>query len=401
MAAPFNVPAQRPLLGGSDADLAVAPEPNTTGHYNIYAASLWVAFDIRGVGVGDISLALSPDDGATWVVHPLAAEVPLDDRPWLAADGACRVYLTYHAGPTVANVVNSYDLCDPAATVAGLTLAPVSSSRYPELAVPFLLQQRATYVTVGFGKPAVDTSPTSPFHHRLYVPMVDCPGLTPQQEIARAQAAEPNCPPGTNARVFVAVGTNGATHWDLRRVADSTTNEVAVWPATVAVDAAGRVYLAWHDNHHAWLQTSSNGGDHWSSPLLLNPTGTAVYPTVGASGDGHVLVAWYGTDVAGDANDPKAMGLPRAPGAATWRLYRVSSSDAGEHVSPPAVVDDSVHTGVLCTRGTSCTIANSRTLLDDFGIVVSPAAGGAVVYTSDQPGGGWSNDVTRWALVGG
>ena len=122
------------------------------------------------------------------MVHPLAGELPADDRPWLAADGACRVYLLYHAGPTVANVVNTYDLCGPAATVEGLTLAPIASTRYPDLAVPFVQQQPATYVTVGFGKPAVDTS-TSASAHALYVPMMDCPTM-PCSRSFRTDAAE-------------------------------------------------------------------------------------------------------------------------------------------------------------------------------------------------------------------
>src|SRR5205807_6209864 len=131
-----------------------------------------------------------------------------------------------------------------------------------------------------------------------------CPGLTPQQEIARAEAAEPNCPAGTSAQLYVAVGTDDATTWSLVPVARSSNNEVPVWPVTAAVDPAGRVYVAWSDNHDAWLQVSSNGGTSWTTPVRLNAgMGTAVDPTVATTGDGAAVVAWYGASTTGDSND--------------------------------------------------------------------------------------------------
>jgi len=62
-------------------------------------------------------------------------------------------------------------------------------------------------------------------------------------------------------------------------------------------------------------------------------------------------------------------------------------------------VDDHIHDGVLCTRGTSCAVPDTRSLLDDFGIAVLSQGQAAVVYTNDQPGGGFANDVTRWAVL--
>lgn len=389
VAAPFRVtPSDQTTLAGDDVDIAVAPEANSGGHYNIYTASLWAKADAGGLIIGDVSLAISQDSGATWLVHPLAAELPVDDRPWLAADGPCRVYLNYHAGPTLANVVNVYDLCDPVATVAGSTLAPIASTRYPDLLVPAVTGQRATYVTAGFGKAVVDTSAASAYRHNLYIPMMDCPDVSLDQEVARAQAGDATCPSGTNAAVFVAIGTQGATSWTFHRIATSASRAVPIWPATAAVDPSGRVYVAWHDNQHAYLQSSSDGGTTWSTPVLLNAGGTAVYPTVSAGAGGTVDVAWYGSDAVGDANDQAVMGLPNSSGAAVWSLRWVRSHDAGATFDPLVIADPIVHTGVLCTNGEACTIPNSRDLLDDFGVVTSPITGHTtVVYTSDQPSG--------------
>lgn len=403
-AAPFNlVPGVR-AIGGNDGDIAVANAANPIGHFNVYAASLWVVQSAGGAPVGDISLALSPDGGATWVVHPLAGEVPLDDRPWLVADGACRVDLVYHSLPTVANTVNTYDLCGPLATAEGVTLTPVTSTRYPQLA-PSVAQNRPdTYVTTGFGKPIINGG-------ALYIPMMDCPNLTLAQEVARAEAADPNCPQGTDAQVYVDIGTpqvaGGApTSWHLVPVARSSNHDVAVWPVTIAADSSGALYIAWTDDHNSYLTSSTDGGKTWSQSVQLNPVGTtAVDPTIGAGKPGDVSVAWYGTSVAGNANDPTVMGYPAAAGAAVWQLdwahVDASQSDAPA-VGAVQVVDPDVHTGVLCTHGDACTIPNSRDLLDDFGMIRDRSgAGDVIVYTSDQPGGHYADDRTMWATIQG
>lgn len=395
VAAPFNLPSNHPLLGGDDADIAVATERNASGHFNIYVAGLWVTLAKSGVLVGDISLAVSTDGGATWVVDPLAGEVPADDRPWVAADGACRVDLVYHAGPTVSTIVNTYDLCNPVATAAGLTLAPLLSSRAPSLVVPAVTGQRATYVLAGFGKAVIDTSPESPYRHRLYIPQMDCPGLTILQEVQRAQAARSDCPAGHDAEVFVAVSPDGGVNWNEIPVAASDNNSVPIWPGTIATDARGRVYLAWHDTSNAWIQESGDGGTTWSAPQQLNSgLGAAVYPTVTASGSGDVDVAWYGADRSGHANDEAIMGAPGAPGAAVWSLWAARLTDGGG--LDRFVADPVVHRGDLCTLGDACTVPESRDLFDDFGATTDPASGlTTLVYTSDQPGNSTSTDSVR------
>ncbi|HET6916998.1 MAG TPA: hypothetical protein VFH56_12980 [Acidimicrobiales bacterium] len=400
--APFNVVPGVRAIGGNDADIAVATAANPVGHFNVYVAGLWVTQSLGGAPVGDISLALSPDDGTTWIVHPLAGEVPLDDRPWLVADGACRVDLVYHSLPTVANTVNTYDLCGPLATVEGLTLTPLTSTRYPQLAPSAAGDRPDTYVTTGFGKPIVAGGD-------MYIPMMDCPDLTLQQEIARAEAADPNCPAGTDAEVYVDVGapqvSGGApTDWQLVPVARSGNTDVAVWPVSIATDSAGTLYMAWTDDHDSYLTSSGDGGRHWSPSAKVNPAGTtAVEPTIDAGGPGDVSVAWYGTDVAGNANDPSVMGYPGAGGAAVWQLdwaHVEASATEAPTVDGIRVVDPDVHSGALCTHGDACTIPDSRDLLDDFGMIrTRPTAGDSIAYTSDQPGGHYGDDRTMWVTV--
>src|ERR671934_76862 len=68
---------------GGDVDVATAPLKNAAGFYNVYVASLSLA---------DVAVSTSTDGGATWSLNPTGAQVPGDDREWIAADGACSWY---------------------------------------------------------------------------------------------------------------------------------------------------------------------------------------------------------------------------------------------------------------------------------------------------------------------
>src|SRR6058998_2204530 len=65
---------------GGDTDLAVAPQKNSQGFYNIYVASLATTPPLANVYV-----ATSRDGGATWFNNPTGATIPVDDREWIAA----------------------------------------------------------------------------------------------------------------------------------------------------------------------------------------------------------------------------------------------------------------------------------------------------------------------------
>jgi len=167
----------------------------------------------------------------------------------------------------------------------------------------------------------------------------------------------------------------------------------------VTTDRAGTVYFVWSDNHNAYLASSSDGGKTWTSPVQINHGGTAVYPTAAGGTPGIVKVAFYGSNVAGDANDPTAMGYPDAPGAAQWTVQVAQSTNYG-HAFTLSTATSLVHTGVLCTQGSACSIPNSRDLFDDFGNVISPTTGTlSIAYTSDQPGGTNRSDFTGYATL--
>src|SRR5437899_1825574 len=76
--------------GGGDTDLAVAPDKNAAGFYNVYVASLTLA---------NVDVSTSTDGGATWALNPVTTPETIDDREWIAADVSNKVCISYHDAP--------------------------------------------------------------------------------------------------------------------------------------------------------------------------------------------------------------------------------------------------------------------------------------------------------------
>ena len=371
VAAPFNPNNAAPGPGGEDSDLQVATAKNSNGFYNIYATSLYVAAS---------NVAISQDGGQTWTDITVGG-IPAQDRPWLSTDGACVFYLTYHQLPLLSPIVNKYDICNLTDLGAGFSLNPVQSTT-------LFTQNTAPGLTNGFNKPFVDTSPTSPHQHNIYIPMEACNLQNPQDYVNNGiTTAEqvPTCPPGVNTEVEVAVSSDGGQTFSDYVVAQNSNGEQQVWPTSLAVDSNGVVYVAWSDNHHAFVSRSTDAGQTWSPAQQVDGLGSAVYPTIAATGAGIVDVAYYGTTTAGDSNDPAAMGASGSQSGAQWHVYLAKSTD-GEKSFLTEQVSGVNHTGELCTKGAGCTDAGSRNLYDDFGLVINPSTGLATIaFDADEP----------------
>ena len=355
-------------LAGEDTDLAVAPQKNSKGFYNVYATSLWI---------GDSGLAWSSDGGKSWQLNRLGG-TPTQDRPWLAADGPCTIYLGFHQLPSFTPVFDSYDVCTNGnvPTGSGAALDPVNETQLTTSDFPGL--------SGSFNKFVVDTSPTSKFRHNLYQPMSVCKTQTETDLLTNATAS--NCPQGT--QYIVAASTDRGQTFRYYPVVLDKSGSTLVWAATVATDAAGTLYFTWSDSKNSYLNTSTNGGKTWSPTRKLNLPGTAaVYPTVGGGGPGRVDVAWYGTPRAGDSNDAKKMGPPTKKGSTPWAVYVARSTNGGKTFAIRKVTG-TIHLGALCTHGGGCNSDGSRNLLDDFGIAISPKTGlDSITYTADMPTG--------------
>jgi hypothetical protein len=276
--------------------------------------------------------------------------------------------------------LNKYDVCSvPLPTSTSTVLNYTQSTEFTESTFPGL--------TNAFGKHVIDNSPTSPHRGNIYVPMVACSQGNPAQLVLNAESQN-GCT--TSVDQVVGVSTDdGKTFTDYRVVLDTSNNQPLVWPNTVATDAAGTVYFTWSNNRNAFLDVSHDGGKTWTAPRLLNvaPSKAGVYPTVAAGKPGHVVVGWYGTDKTGDSNDPKVMGEASKVKSTPWYVYVAASTDGGKTFTQSRATGV-VHRGELCTHGSGCADTNSRNLLDDFGVAVSPTTGlASVAYTADQPDG--------------
>jgi len=364
-------------LGGEDSDATVAPEKNSSGFYNVYSTSLWL---------GASSLAWSQDGGQTFQVMNLGG-VPAQDRPWLAADGACTLYLVYHQLPLFLPVVNTYDVCN-GSTITSTpvpTINPVSQSA-------LFMQNSAPGLTNAFNKAMVDGWPSSPHRHNVYVPMEACDMQSPAdylQNVVTTAEQIPTCPPGVDTEVEVSTSSDGGSTWTDQVVAVNDNGEQQVWPTSLGVGPDGSVYVAWSDNHHAFTSVSHDGGTTWSPRRRLDtaPVATADYPTVAVGPDGHVDVGFYGSTRSGDTNDSTAMGTPGDPAAAPWRLYLARSTDGGASFGQHQLTGV-IHTGVLCTKGSSCSGNGDRNLYDDFGVAVSRVTNlTTIAFDADEPPG--------------
>src|SRR5256886_3924958 len=97
--------------GGGDTDLAVAPDKNAAGFYNVYVASLSLV---------NVDVSTSTDGGATWRLNPVTTPETIDDREWIAADTNNKVCISYHNAPQGITVGCSTD--------AGVTFRQFSSA---------------------------------------------------------------------------------------------------------------------------------------------------------------------------------------------------------------------------------------------------------------------------------
>src|SRR4051794_32984567 len=219
VSAPFGITSSSAGLAGEDTDLAVAPAKNSKGFYNVYATSLWI---------GSSSLAWTSDGGKTWSTNPLGG-LPTQDRPWLAADGACTVAVVYHQLPAFTPFLNTYDVCKGGVPVNnGVALDPVNHTALSLSDFPGLSNS--------FNKHTIDTSPTSKFRHAIYIPMSLCQ-VTQFPDLVTNATASSGCPKGT--QYLVAVSTDGGQTFTYHPVALDRSGATLVWAATVSTDAAG------------------------------------------------------------------------------------------------------------------------------------------------------------------
>jgi hypothetical protein len=336
--------------GGGDTDLAVAPDKNAAGSYNVYVASLSLA---------NIDVSTSTDAGATWRLSPVTTPETIDDREWIAADTNNKVCISYHDAPQGITVGCSTD--------AGLTFTQFASAI--DASHAFQISENS------IGNLAID-----PSSHVIY-----------QTYSAITTAAETTCAPQLGVivgtcnyhGVYMAVSTDGGatfTDYPVYINPDATVGYGHQF-VNVSVDQAGNVYSVYTDDHHVSYSFSTDHGRTWSGPFLITTTsGTQIFPWSTAGDAGKLDVVYYQTPYYDGVNTPD-----NYPASAAWTVgfaQNVKALTPGSAWSRQTASPTN-HFGGVCESGVTCT--GNRDLFDDFGVAASPTTGlASIIYSDDQ-----------------
>jgi hypothetical protein len=336
--------------GGGDTDLAVAPAKNAAGFYNVYVASLSLA---------NVDVSTSTDGGATWTLNPVTTPETIDDREWIAADGAAKVCISYHDAPQGITVGCSQD--------AGTTFTQFASAIDANHA--FQIAENS------IGNLAID-----PSSHIVY-----------QTYSAITTAAETACAPQLGVvagtcnyhGVYMAVSSDGGLTFTDYPVYINPDPKVGYGHqfVNVSVDKAGNVYSVYTDDHHVYYSFSTDHGRTWSGPYLVSTTGgTQIFPWSTAGDAGKLDVVYYQTPYYDGTSTPD-----NYPMSAAWTVgfaQNLSALTPGSSWSRQTA-SPTIHYGGVCESGVTCT--GNRDLFDDFGVAASPKTGlASIIYSDDQ-----------------
>src|SRR4030081_1086874 len=153
----------------------------------------------------------------------------------------------------------------------------------------------------------------------------------------------------------------------------------------LAVDNFGYVYATWSDNTDVYYSFSNNHGTRWSPAIkVTRNTSQAgksnVFAWIAADGNGHVAIAWYGADKAGNSNLVSKTDTH-------WNVF-VAESVNGHAMSPVFTVsqatDHSNHTGQISTGGLLG--SSDRSLADFFQIGIDPNHLVNIAYADNHAG---------------
>src|SRR5947207_11245097 len=336
--------------GGGDTDLAVAPDRNAAGFYNVYVASLSLV---------NVDVSTSTDGGATWSLNPVTTPETIDDREWIAADTNNKVCISYHDAPQGITVGCSTD--------AGLTFTQFASALDANHA--FQIGENL------IGNLAID-----PSSHVIY-----------QTYSAITTAAETACAPQLGViegtcnyhGVYMAVSTDGGATFTDYPVYVNPVATVGYGHqfVNVSVDRAGNVYSVYTDDHHVYYSFSTDHGRTWSGPFLVTTTsGTQIFPWSTAGDAGKLDVVYYQTPYYDGVNAPDTY-----PASAAWTVGFAQNLHALTPGSPWSrqTASPTNHFGGVCEAGVAC--SGNRDLYDDFGVAASPTTGlASIIYSDDQ-----------------
>jgi hypothetical protein len=144
-----------------------------------------------------------------------------------------------------------------------------------------------------------------------------------------------------------------------------------LFPA-LAVDKFGYLYAVWSDNTNIYYSFSVSQGTSWSPSIKVTQNTSQagksnVFPWIAADANGHVAIAWYGADQAGNSNT--------VPLTTNWNVY-VAETVNGHATKPGFTLSQATdhinHIGQISTGGLLG--SSDRSLADFFQIGIDPTS---------------------------
>ena len=375
--------------GGGDCDIATGGLAPANGFDNLAVSSLSLA---------DITVNQSADGGSTFhtPANPLGNQTPGDDRQWNAADtGLGQVYTTVHdAGTDNIQISSSTD--------GGYTYTsnvPAIQTTPNSCGLPSGCFSAAT-MDNHFGNLVIN-----PTTHMLYTVYV-APANAQENAAAQQQGASPN-----EHVVYVAVGNPCAVSCTAGQpLGPITWTDYAVYTAptgddlahifpSIAIDAAGAVYVTYSDTHRVYLlrSTKPDTGSGWTKPVPMSGTAlhSVMFPWVVGGAAGVVDLVMYAATL-NPSNPACASGTePKDDSQGVnnnchdqWDVDYVQARYAAGSNHPTLTKADTksstIHNGSLCDQGLTCTTGGGdRTLLDFFQVALDPLGAANIAYASD------------------
>jgi hypothetical protein len=351
---------------GGDTDLATASRKNANGFYNVYVVSLE-----RATGpLLTVEESTSRDGGQTWTINPTSIQAPLNDRPWVAAEGANKICVSSH------NIGTFFEILVSCSYDGGATFSQVNT---------VFDQTHFTWFAPGNtqgGNIAID-----PRNHVIY----DTFDSVVANEAEAVTCAIP-CSNNFHS-VWVAVSIDGGLSFTDHLVFSNPNVNIGYDHqfSQVSVDKAGNVYSVFTDDHNTYYSFSTDFGKHWTGPIQVNhsPSNTAIFPWSAAGSRGELDIVWYGTSFDGTATPQLCQQQPCTPDnypmSAAWSVYFAQTPNALTTTSSftQVAATPTIHFGGVCEAGIGCT--GNRDLFDDFGVAASPTTGlASIVFSDDQ-----------------
>src|SRR5437899_112813 len=301
--------------GGGDGDVAVnTPDSSNMNIPNLAVVSLTAA-EVTGSHSTDRADTFSTPDPAT-------AGVPFDDRMWIdALDDPNHVYMEYHDFGTTSQIFvqrsndGGQTYTNGLGTVVDAATEPSVGPPTGNIAGQIKVDQSSCTshgnlykIFVGPDNPIDNSNNSSSFLNAAYVGVASGVSLT-NPTLSFTDYKVFSCGAGSTCPSGAGLGN--------------------LFPA-LAVDKFGYLYAVWSDNTNIYYSFSVSQGTSWSPAIKVTQNTSQagksnVFPWIAADANGHVAIAWYGADQAGNSNT--------VPLTTNWNVY-VAETVNGHATTP-------------------------------------------------------------------